>query len=73
MPTINGKGLFFSSNFAFVTWVMKFFLNTHLDKFKENMRAYSEEQDERFHQDILDFERHYQGVYNKNMKTIFGD
>ena len=36
------------------------FLDAHLDKFKENMGAYSEEQGERFHQDILDFERRYQ-------------
>ena len=42
-------------------------LDAHLDKFKENMGAYSEEQGERFHQDIMDFERHYQGVYNENM------
>ncbi|MGH0166689.1 UNVERIFIED_CONTAM: hypothetical protein FKN15_053679 [Acipenser sinensis] len=31
------------------------------------MGAYSEEQGERFHQDILDFERRYQGQYNENM------
>ncbi|XP_058858437.1 uncharacterized protein LOC117432411 isoform X3 [Acipenser ruthenus] len=42
-------------------------LDAHLDKFKENMGAYSEEQGERFHQDILDFERCYQGQYNENM------
>ena len=37
------------------------------------MGAYSEEQDERFHQDILDFERCYQGQYNVNiMGTTFG-
>ena len=36
-------------------------LDAHLDKFKENMGAFSEEQGERFHQDILDFERRYQG------------
>ncbi|MGH0150609.1 UNVERIFIED_CONTAM: hypothetical protein FKN15_019617 [Acipenser sinensis] len=42
-------------------------LDAHLDKFKENMGAYSEEQGERFHQDILDFERRYQGQYNENM------
>ena len=41
--------------------------DSHLDKFKENMGAYSEEQGERFHQDILDFERRYQGQYNENM------
>ncbi|XP_058883872.1 uncharacterized protein LOC131737639 [Acipenser ruthenus] len=42
-------------------------LDAHLDKFKENMGAYSEEQGERFHQDILDFEHRYQGQYNENM------
>jgi len=31
------------------------------------METYSELQDERFHQDILDFERRYQGQYNENM------
>ena len=38
-------------------------LDAYLDAFKENMGAYSEEQGERFHQDILDFERPYQGQY----------
>ena len=42
-------------------------LDVHLDKFKENMGAQSEEQGERFHQDILDFEHRYQGQYNENM------
>ncbi|XP_058848577.1 uncharacterized protein LOC117424572 [Acipenser ruthenus] len=42
-------------------------LDAYLHKFKENMGAYSEEQGERFHQDILDFERRYQGQYNENM------
>ena len=42
-------------------------LDAHLDKFKENMGAFSEEQGERFHQDILDFERRYQGQYNENV------
>ncbi|XP_058885016.1 uncharacterized protein LOC131737778 [Acipenser ruthenus] len=42
-------------------------LDAHLDKFKENMGAYSEEQGERFHQDMLDFERRNQGQYNENM------
>lgn len=32
--------------------------------------AYSEEQAEHFHQDILDFEHHYQGSYNKNMGSL---
>ncbi|KAL7834398.1 hypothetical protein SRHO_G00286450 [Serrasalmus rhombeus] len=42
-------------------------LDAHLDKFKENMGAYSEEQGERFHQDIMNFECRYQGQYNENM------
>ncbi|XP_061417815.1 relaxin-3-like isoform X1 [Lethenteron reissneri] len=41
-------------------------LDAHFDKFKKNMGAYSEEQGERFHQHILDFERRYQGQYNEN-------
>lgn len=42
-------------------------LHAHIDKFKNNMRAYSEEQGERFHQDIKNFEQRYQGQYNENM------
>ena len=36
-------------------------LNAHLDEFKENLGAYSEEHGERFHQDIKDFKSRYQG------------
>lgn len=42
-------------------------LHTHLDKFKNNLGEYSEEQEERFHQDIMIFEQRYQGQYNANM------
>ena len=42
-------------------------LDAHLDEFKENLGAYSEEHGERFHQDIKDFESRYQGQYNENM------
>lgn len=42
-------------------------LHSHLDQFKDNMGAYSEEQGERFHQDVMDFEQRYQGQYNENM------
>ena len=42
-------------------------LDAHLDEFKENLGAYSDEQGERFHQDIKDFESRYQGQYNENM------
>lgn len=39
-------------------------LDAHLNNFKENIGAYSEEQMERFHQDILNYEHRFQGVYN---------
>ncbi|KAL0818421.1 hypothetical protein ABMA28_008887 [Loxostege sticticalis] len=42
-------------------------LHAHLDQFKNNLGAYSEEQGERFHQDVMDFEQRYQGQYNENM------
>ena len=43
------------------------FLNSHLDYFPENLGAVSEEQGERFHQDIKEMERRYQGRWDKNM------
>ena len=45
----------------------KFISDTELHNFKKNMKAHSEEQQEHYRQDILDFERRYQGQYNKNM------
>ena len=45
-------------------------LDANLDQFMENMGTYSEELGERFHQNILDFERRYAGQYNKR---IMGD
>ena len=42
-------------------------VDAHLDEFKENMGANSEEQGERFHQDILYFVRRYQEQYNERM------
>ena len=36
-----------------------YMLDANLDQFMENMGAYSEELGERFHQNILDFERRY--------------
>lgn len=42
-------------------------LHAHLDQFKDNLGAYSEEQGERFHQDVMNFEQRYQGHYNENM------
>ncbi|GFU74235.1 HTH_Tnp_Tc3_2 domain-containing protein [Trichonephila clavipes] len=40
------------------------FLHLHLDYFPENFGAVSEEQGERFHQDIKEMERRYQGRWN---------
>jgi hypothetical protein len=42
-------------------------LDAHLSTCKDNLGAYSEEQGERFHQDIQVFERRYQGQYNDSM------
>ena len=42
-------------------------LYAHLDEFKENLSAYSEEHGKRFHLDIKDFESRCQGLYNENM------
>lgn len=43
------------------------FLHSHIDYFPENLGAVSEEQGERFHQDIKEMERRYQGSWNMNM------
>lgn len=43
------------------------FLNSHIDYFPENLGAYSEEQGERFHQDVRDIERRYQGRWDVTM------
>ena len=43
------------------------FLNSHLDYFPENCRDSSEEQGERYHQDICMMEERYQGRWDINM------
>ena len=43
------------------------FLQSHLDYFPENCGNYSEEQGERFHQDIKMMETRYQGCWDINM------
>ena len=43
------------------------FLHSHLDKFPENLADFSEEQGERFHQDIKTIEERYQGRWDENM------
>ncbi|KYN06056.1 hypothetical protein ALC62_02999 [Cyphomyrmex costatus] len=43
------------------------FLHSHVDYFPDNLGDYSEEQGERFHQDIKEMERRYQGRWDVNM------
>ena len=43
------------------------FLHSHLEYFPENLGALSEEQSERFHQNIKIMEKRYQGRWNVNM------
>ena len=43
------------------------FLDSHIDYFNINLGNYSEEQGERFHQDIKEMERRYQGKWDVNM------
>lgn len=47
------------------------FLDSHLDNFPENLGDYSEEQGERFHQDMKEMERRYQGRWDINMMADF--
>jgi hypothetical protein len=43
------------------------FLHSHLDFFRDNLGAVSEEQGERFHQDIQMMEKRYEGKWNAAM------
>ena len=47
------------------------FLHAHIEFFPENLGAVSEEHGERFHQDIKDMEKRYQGRWNKNMMANY--
>lgn len=47
------------------------FLHSHLNHFPENCGDYSEEQGERFHQDISEMESRYQGNWSVNMMADF--
>jgi hypothetical protein len=48
------------------------FLNSYLEFFPENLGAVSEEQAGRFHQDIKEMERIYQGRWNVNIMSDYG-
>ncbi|GBM58594.1 hypothetical protein AVEN_166985-1 [Araneus ventricosus] len=41
--------------------------HSHMDCLPQNLGAYSDEQGERFHQDVRDFERRYQGRWDVNV------
>jgi len=47
------------------------FLHSHIDEFPENLGDFSEEQGERFHQDIKEMERRYQGRWDVNMMADY--
>jgi len=47
------------------------FFDSHVDYFSANLGAYSEEQGERFHQDIYSMERRYQGRWNVTMMADY--
>jgi hypothetical protein len=47
------------------------FLASHLDHFPPNLGAVSEEQGERFHQDLKDVERRYQGRWDVNVMADY--
>ena len=47
------------------------FLHSHLDKFPENLGAVSDEQGERFHQDLMIMEERYQGRWDRNMMADY--
>ncbi|GBN42627.1 hypothetical protein AVEN_209995-1, partial [Araneus ventricosus] len=48
-----------------------YFLHFHIDCFPENLGAYSEKQGERFHQDVRDIERRYQGRWDVNVPADY--
>ena len=47
------------------------FLNSHLNYFPSNLGSMSEEQGERFHQDIKTMEHRYQGRWKVNMMADY--
>ena len=47
------------------------FLFSHLDKFLENLGSVSDEQEERFHQDLMTVEERYQGRWNRHMMADY--
>ena len=50
---------------------MSHFLHSHLEYFPENLGEISEEQGERFHQDIKVMEHRYRGLWNVSMMADY--
>jgi hypothetical protein len=47
------------------------FLHSHIEYFLENLGRFNEEQGERFHKDIKEMEKRYQGRWNEHMMTDY--
>lgn len=47
------------------------FLHSHLDRFPQNLGDFSEEQGERFHQDLRTMEERYQGRWDSHMMADY--
>ena len=47
------------------------YLHSHLDRFPENLGDYSEEQGERFHQDLRTMEERYRGRWDRHMMADY--
>ena len=48
-----------------------YYLHSHLDKFPENLVNISNEQGERFHQDLREMENRYQGRWDEVMMADY--
>ena len=46
------------------------FLHSHLVEFPNNSKAVSDEQGERFHQDLMTIKHRYQGRWDRNMMAV---
>ena len=47
------------------------FLHSHLDEFPSNPKAVSDEQGERFHQDLMTMENRCQGRWDRNIMAVY--
>ncbi|GFW05796.1 uncharacterized protein TNCV_602681 [Trichonephila clavipes] len=48
-----------------------YFLHSHLDRFPQNLGDFSEEQGEKFHQDLRTMEEHYQGRWDSHLMVDY--